>query len=91
MVIPTVDEIADGIGAVAHAKSYDRIVAGKRTLAYVNPKKDALELDFRAKDLEGAPARLVKGLTAKGDRALLRVDGKATIARQLLEFVAGQA
>jgi hypothetical protein len=29
-------DLARGIGRVVHAKTYDRIVAGKRTLAYVN-------------------------------------------------------
>ncbi|MGZ8739997.1 MAG: hypothetical protein ACXWZ8_05325 [Gaiellaceae bacterium] len=38
-------DLARGIGRVVHAKTYDRIVAGKRTLAYVNPRRDAVLLD----------------------------------------------
>jgi hypothetical protein len=30
------DDLAHGIGRVVHAKTYDRIVAGKRTPAYVS-------------------------------------------------------
>jgi hypothetical protein len=30
------DDLAHGIGRVVHANTYDRIVAGRRTLAYVN-------------------------------------------------------
>jgi len=88
---PTVAELADGIGAVVPAKGYDRIVAGDRTLAYVNPKKDAVQLDFRSKDVEGAPSKLRRGITVKGNRALLSVNGRGTAnARALLEHVAGQ-
>jgi hypothetical protein len=32
----TLTDLARGIGGMFHAKTYDHIVAGKRTLAYVN-------------------------------------------------------
>jgi hypothetical protein len=74
---------------VAHAKTYDRIVAGRRTLAYVNPRRDAVQLDFRAGDLAGSPARLRKRTTIKRDRALMIVNVKnVAAARALLEHVA---
>lgn len=87
------DDLARGIGRVVPAKGYDRIVAGKRTLAYANVRKDdAVQLDFRATDLTGAPARLRKRATFKRDRALLLVDGKNVAgARVLLEYVAQKA
>jgi hypothetical protein len=82
-------DLARGIGRVAHAKTYDRIVVGKRTLAYVNPRRDAVQLDFRAADLVGAPARQRKRATIKRDRALLVVtDKNLEGARALLQHVA---
>jgi hypothetical protein len=85
-------DLARGIGRVVHAKGYDRIVAGKRTLAYANPRRAGVQLDFRAADLEGAPARLRKRITVNRDRALLTVDAKNTAAaRSLLEHVAQKA
>lgn len=82
-------DLARGIGRVVQAETYDRIVAGKRTLAYVNPRRDAVQLDFRVADLEGAPARLRKRATIKRDRALLMVNSKNVVAaRALLEHVA---
>jgi hypothetical protein len=82
-------DLARGIGRVTHAKLYDRIVDGKRTLAYVNPRRDAVQLDFRAADLAGAPARLRKRTTIKRDRALLIVtDNNVEGARALLQHVA---
>jgi hypothetical protein len=81
--------LADGIGRVAHAKTYDRILAGKRTLAYVNPRREGVQLDFRAADLDGAPARLRKRATVKRDRALLFVTEKNLEgARTLLQHIA---
>jgi hypothetical protein len=81
-------DLARGIGRVAHAETYDRIVAGKRTLAYVNPRREGVQLDFRAPDLNGAPARLRKRATIKRDRALLLVDAKnIEAARALLAYV----
>jgi len=50
-------DLARGIGRVARAKTYDRIVAGKRTLACVNPRRDGVQLDFRAAD-HGEPQTL---------------------------------
>jgi hypothetical protein len=88
----TVTDLARGIGTVVHGKTYDRIVAGKRTLAYVNPRRDAVQLDFRAAHLKDAPARLRKRTTIKRDRALLLVNGKnREAARALLEHVAAKA
>jgi hypothetical protein len=85
-------DLARGIGRVVHAKTYDRIVAGKRTLAYVNPRRDAVQLDFRAADLDGAPSRLRKRTSIKDDRALLIVNAKNVKgARALLEHVAQKA
>jgi len=84
--------LARGIGRVVHSKGYGRIVAGKRTLAYVNPRRDGIQLDFRAADLSGAPARLRTRAIVKGNRALLTVDGKnVAAARTLLEHVAQKA
>jgi len=90
---PTVtQDLARGIGRVLHARTYDRIVAGKRTLAYVNPRREAVQLDFRAVDLVGAPARLRKRTTVKRDRAFLLVNDKnVAAARALLEHVAQKA
>jgi hypothetical protein len=90
---PSVDALADGIGAVEHAKGYDRIVAGGRTLAYVNPKKGALQLDFHGADVGGAAAKLTKDLAHSGSRAKLSISDKATTttARALLEHVKGLA
>jgi hypothetical protein len=85
------NELARGIGRVVHAKTYDRIVAGKRTLAYVNPRRDTVQLDFRAMDLDGAPARLRKRAIIKNDRVLLFVNSKnVNAARALLQHVADQ-
>jgi hypothetical protein len=85
-------DLARGIGRVLHGKTYDRIVAGKRTLAYVNPRRDAVQLDFRAADLAGAPARLRRRTTIKRDRALLIVNAKNVEgARALLQHVAKNA
>jgi hypothetical protein len=82
-------DLARGIGRVAHAKLYDRIVAGKRTLAYANPRREGVQLDFRAADLDGAPARMRKRTTIKRDRALLIVtDRNIEGARALLQHVA---
>jgi hypothetical protein len=82
-------DLARGIGRVAHAKTYDRIVAGKRTLAYANPRREGVQLDFRAADLDGAPARMRKRATIKHDRALLIVtDKNMESARALLQHVA---
>jgi hypothetical protein len=82
-------DLARGIGRVAHAKTYDRIVAGKRTLAYVNPRRDGVQLDFSAADLAGAPGHACgTAPTVKRDRALLIVNGKnMEPARALLEHV----
>jgi hypothetical protein len=85
----TVTDLARGIGRVVHAKGYAGIVVAKRTLAYANPRKAGVQLDFRAADLEGAPARLRKRATIKRDRALLLVNDKSVAAaRALLEHVA---
>jgi hypothetical protein len=82
-------DLARGIGRVIHGKGYDRIVAGKRTLAYANPRRVGVQLDFRAADLAGAPARHRKRATIKRDRALLVVNHKnLAAARALLEHVA---
>jgi hypothetical protein len=82
-------DLARGIGRVVHAKTYDRIVAGNRTLAYANPRRDAVQLDFRAADLDGAVARLRKRATIKRDRALLIVtDKNIEGARALLQHIA---
>jgi hypothetical protein len=73
---------------VVHAKTYDRIVAGKRTLAYVNPRREAVQLDLRTADLDGAAARLRKPATIKRDRALMIVtDKNVDAARALLAHV----
>jgi hypothetical protein len=81
-------DLARGIGRVVQTKTYGRIVAGKRTLAYVNPRRDAVQLDFRAADLDGAPARMRKRATIKRDRALLIVtDKNVDAARALLVHV----
>jgi hypothetical protein len=85
-------DLARGIGRVVHAKGYDRIVSGKRTLAYANARKTGVQLDFRAADLEGANARLRKRTTIKRDRALLLVNAKNVEgARALLQHVAQKA
>ncbi len=85
-------DLARGIGRVVHAKTYDRIVGGKRTLAYVNSHRDAVQLDFRAADLAGAPGRLRKRPTIKRDRGLLIVNAKNVEgARALLQCVAEKA
>jgi hypothetical protein len=85
----TVTHLAEGIGRVLHSKGYDRIVAGKRTLAYANPRKVGVQLDCRAIDLDGVPARLRKRATIKRDRALLLVTEKNLEgARALLQHVA---
>jgi hypothetical protein len=82
-------DLARGIGRVVHAKTYDRIVAGKRTLAYANPRRAGVQLDFRAADLEGANGRLRKRAIIKRDRALLIVNAKNVEgARALLRHVA---
>lgn len=91
--------LAEGIGTVVPSKGYARIVAGKRTLAYVNERKAGVELDFRAAALDGAPARLRKRTTIKGDRALLNLGGqndatrkgRTEAARALLAHVAQRA
>jgi hypothetical protein len=80
--------LARGIGRVSHSKNYDRIVSGKRTLAYVNPRREGVQLDFRAADLEGAPAKVRTPATIKGTRALLVVTEKnIEAARALLAHV----
>jgi hypothetical protein len=87
-------DLARGIGRVVPGKSYARIVAGKRTLAYANPRREGVQLDFRAADLEGAPARLRKRTAIKRDRARLTVTSRNVEgARALLQHVAnaGQA
>ena len=82
-------DLADGIGDVVPGKGYARIMAGKRTLAYVNERKAGVQLDFRAVALEGAPARLRRRTTIKRDRALLVVTAKNVEgARALLQHVA---
>lgn len=87
----TVTQLARGIGDVVHAKGYDRIVAGKSTLAYANARKTGVHLDFRAADLEGAPARVRKRVTIKRDRAVLLVNDKnVEAARAILAHVAGK-
>lgn len=89
----TVPDLARGIGRVVHAKTYDRIVAGRRTLAYVNPRKDAVQLDIRAADVAKAPAKFKRALNVKGTRARLTVTetGKnVAAARALLEHVAAK-
>jgi hypothetical protein len=59
---------------------------------YTYSRRDAVQLDFRAADPAGAPARLRKGTTIKRDRALLVVNGKnVAAARALLEHVAQKA
>lgn len=82
-------DLARSIGRVVPGRAYARIMAGKRTLAYVNERKAGLQLDFRAADLEGANARLRKRTTIKRDRALVLVtDKNVDAARALLEHVA---
>lgn len=82
-------DLARGIGHVLHGKGYDRIVAGKRTLAYANARRAGVQLDFRAADVAAAPARLRKRATIKSDRALFVVNDKnLAAARELLEHVA---
>lgn len=90
---PTVtQDLARGIGRVVPGKGYARIMAGRRTLAYANERKAGLQLDFRAADLEGAPARLRKRTIIRRDRALLHVnDRNVAAARGLLEHVAQKA
>jgi hypothetical protein len=84
----TVTALAEGIGTVVHSKGYDRITAGKHTLAYANTRKAGVLLDFRATDLDGAPAPLRKRATIKGNRAVLLVDAKTMeAARALLTHV----
>jgi hypothetical protein len=86
-----VTDLTRGIARVVPGKGYARIVAGKRTLAYSNPRRDAVQLDFRATDLAGAPARLRRRATIKRDRALLTVNAKnVEAARGLLQHVADQ-
>jgi hypothetical protein len=82
-------DLARGIGDVVHSKGYDRVIVGKRTLAYVNQRRDAVQLDFRAADLDGVPARIRKRATIKRDRALLVVTEKNLEgARALLQHIA---
>jgi hypothetical protein len=77
---------------VVPGKGYARIMAGKRTLAYVNERKSGLQLDFRAADLEGAPASARRRATMKRERALLTVtDKNVEAARTLLQHVAEKA
>ena len=85
-------DLVRGIGRVVHSKGYDRIVAGKRTLAYINPRRDGVQLDLRAVDLADASARLRRRTTIKRERALLMVNDKnVDTARALLEHVAQKA
>lgn len=91
---PNAAALADGIGTVIESRrpGYSRIVIGKRTLAYVNPRRGAVQLDFRAKDVAAAPARLRRAAVVKKDRALVAVTQKnLATARALLERVAAQA
>jgi hypothetical protein len=43
---------------------------------YTSSRRDAVQLDFRAADLAGAPARLRRRAAIKHDRALLSVNSK---------------
>jgi hypothetical protein len=80
-------ELAAGIGSVKRAKGYSRIVSGKRTLCYINPRKDGAQLDFRVADVAEAPAPLRKALTIRGSRAVMQTNGDVQLARELLAFV----
>ena len=89
MAPPTLEEIADDVGAVvAPAKSYQRLVRANKTLAYVEPRKLGFRLNFRGIDLEDAPKTALRDAEAKGDRVVLLVEGDATAARKLLRHVA---
>lgn len=91
-------DLAEGIGDLVASKGYARIMAGKRTLAYVNERKTGPQLDFRAAAIEDAPARLRKRTTIKRGRALLSLGGqneatrkgRAEAARALLQHVAAK-
>jgi hypothetical protein len=85
-------DLARGIGRVVAGKGYARIVTGTRTLAYANPRREGVQLDFRAADIDGAPARLRRRATIKRDRVLLIVtDKNVEGARTLLQHVAKKA
>lgn len=74
---PTVDSLVEGLEggkAVPNPRgTYHRISVGGRSLAYANPRKDGVLLDFAAKTVEGAHT---PGLQVKGNRVLLKVNAR---------------
>jgi hypothetical protein len=88
--------LARGIGRVVPGKGYARIMAGRRTLAYVNRRRAGIQLDFRTAAVTDAPAKARKRAIIKGDRALLTLNGpneatrkgRVEAARALLQHVA---
>jgi hypothetical protein len=50
--------------------------------SYTYSRRDAVQLDFRAADQDGAPARLQRRATIGGDRTLLFVNAKKNIGGQ---------
>lgn len=75
-------------GDVVTAKSgYGRIVVDGRTLAYVN----AGYLDFKADDVDKAPAGARAKLTVKGRRAHLPIAEKRTAATLLRHVSEGRS
>lgn len=83
----TAKELAKELGAsFVQAKSYGRIVLGKRTLVYVNPT----HLDFKAEDVAEAPKLARALLKHKGNRAHLPIT-ETKAASMLLKHVADAA
>ncbi len=62
----TVTDLARGIGRVVHAKTYARIVVGKRTLAYANPRREAVQLDFARSGPRWCPGAASKAYHDQG-------------------------
>jgi hypothetical protein len=90
-------EMVEGISDVevvpARKSSYGRIVAAGETLAYANPRRAGVQLDFRAADVGDAPAKVRRSVEVKGNRARLTVTDTGTnaaAARALLQHVAAK-
>jgi hypothetical protein len=88
-------DLANGIGGeIVVSKSGIRIVAGGRTLCWVNQRRHGVQLDFRAADVAEAAAKARKTLDVRGARARLNLNGNpaaVTAARILLEHVTQKA
>ena len=81
---PMMEQLAQEVGAtLVPAKSYSRIVLGRRTLVYVNKGF----LDFKAADVAKAPKSARAKLTEKGTRAHLPLS-EVKAAGTLVKFVA---